>query len=1115
MQIHTGLKELGWTNSRGRLPVLTTPDATNENRLLQGLPPIEYATLSHPNVARNEAGRPRLSATFVLSRMPEASESNIAPLIQQAVLGLDITTAPSGSLLASLSGGETDFRSLFLEELTVKLVNRDRPSQVIAEATSQAGIATLPLSATLDRDDALDLLDTLNNQNNPLGLETVLKFRVAESGESTPFVTDLGQVYTFLDRVAGPDRIFYGLDLQNYLALMIEREIVRPSSVGQPVIPSAEKAKAALPAFLRAAQILFTSANGTEASGDLGPTYKLRQMQIESMTVRFQTELLGGQALKSLDLQSPLHQVLGPALQGQSLDTYVHLVLVDENGRGTIELPRRVKSRQARSGSGPREIPLAATKNAFVPLSLAIRPTSVITPNVATTAMVTPLFYQAAFANMDYAYIDLTGNAPRRLPIVTNQQYGLWHDRVEQSGHLWYAPHFTLAIPTATTPPEQSPFRFTYRVAGHDEQGRPGLEGTIRITLRREIPTEVQSQIDAQGSPKVFPVAITSIYVGLSIPFRDQSGVIRHNQIAASSVEDDGQTVVATINLLDDWVRMSYGSLAFPDFQPGEQAKVVVHYSFEAYQEIRPGSQNPIFYLACGGKSVTVPIDPGNNDINPAAGLLQVDRRTGQLNFGLTELRPLPKSGTKARRMRALPLAFELERPPQSYQLSTLPVIHPPVHMADWVLEPVKKQTYALGSQTRSSELPVLFPCEQFGMLYAEEVAAEQRAIGCQEAFKLGQTQFRILAEVPMGTKNFRVFRSLQVPGQFIVLPKVYAIGRYEPTEGEKAYRPLILLYSTIDVDDLTNSRCIFLSTLQPVLARFERVQLLDELRRNYHPNPTLSYFTELDGEVDIVWGIPNNGGLLRLEAEANRLPDSFQVSFATDVIGVPQLQAIMAASGITGTATVKLPDGTELQTTLQLKLSNITGPWEAGPIEVITTAGSARLINHIQPITNISKLLLIDSGAITSEVMVNSRLETDAEISVSLPTAASQVEPVYSVEPTDTDLTEIRSYIEDIEKNLVFIIKDDLDLAANEISKLRVVARIQGVAEKQQVELTASKKLDQVKFILPLTIYFERPPINIELYATNLSGEERELVKHTWKSSGSLVEIDNKFIGS
>ena len=153
----------------GQLPVLTTPDATNENQLLQGLPPIEYAILSHPIVARNEAGRPRLSATFVLNRMPEVSESNIAPLIQQAVLGLDITTAPSGSLLASLSGGETEFRSLFLEELTVKLVNRDKPNQVIVEATSQAGIATLPLSATLGRDDALDLLDTLNNQNTQIG----------------------------------------------------------------------------------------------------------------------------------------------------------------------------------------------------------------------------------------------------------------------------------------------------------------------------------------------------------------------------------------------------------------------------------------------------------------------------------------------------------------------------------------------------------------------------------------------------------------------------------------------------------------------------------------------------------------------------------------------------------------------------------------------------------------------------------------------------------------------------------------------------------------------------------------------------------------------------------
>ena len=498
----------------------------------------------------------------------------------------------------------------------------------------------------MGRNDALYLLDAINGPNSPLRLDAVVKFGVAESGERIRFSTDLGQVYTFLDRVAGPDRVFYGVDLQNYLGLMIEQGIVSSGYTSQVDTSSADKAKATLPTFLRAAQSLFTPIDGGDAYRDLGPQYRLKHMQIGNMTVRFETEAFGGQALKSLDFQSPLHQVLGPALRGQNLDAYVHLVVVGGGGRGPTELPRRVRSPELRPRSRPGAISLAAIGNSAVPLSLAIRPTS-NTNRIDNKITMALLSQHALLANLEYAHIDLAGNAPRRLPVVTDQQFGLWQDRVDGNGHLWHAPRFALVSPTPTTPPESSPFLFTYRVSGHDAQGRPGLEGAIKVTLRRERPAEVQAQMDAQNLRDVFPVALTNINVGLEIPFRDQSGATKRNLIAASTIEDDGQTVVATINVLDDWVRLSYGALAFQDFQPGEQARLVVQYSFEAYREVKRGSASPELILAFGGKSVGVPVTQGAKEANPAAGLLQVDGRSGQVTFGTNKLgapeKPAPK----------------------------------------------------------------------------------------------------------------------------------------------------------------------------------------------------------------------------------------------------------------------------------------------------------------------------------------------------------------------------------------------------------------------------------------------------------------------------------------
>lgn len=1116
----TWTERTGTDEHEGPFNALTTPDASNESRLRQSLPPIEYTTLFRPKVARNQATLPRLSITFVLNQMPAPGENNIAPLIQQAVLGIDLTTAPSESLLASLNDNNTEFRPLFPQELTVKLVNYQSLGPNIAEVTAQGGIATVSLNATLNRDEALALLAALNEQDSPLGLVVAQSYRVAAGNQPSQFSTDLNEVQIFLAQVAGPDRVFSNVDLQNYLALMIQQGIVKLSN-SEPLdaLAAAEKARTALPAFLRAATIILEPVATTPAYGELSPEYKLTQTRLGSMIVRFETDQLGNQTVDYLELHSRLQPVLAGALSGQNLDPYVHLVLVDTNGRGTHELPRRVRHKQARSRPGPRQVALAAIETAAVPLTYAVRPDSLSSADLSSVLALPPETFQIVLPDHEYTQIDLVVEKPRRLPIVTDKPHGPWQDRVAGTDHFWYAPQFTLLTPAPTTPPDQSPFHFTYRTAGHDLQGRPGLEGTIKLTLRREMPAEVRSQLNALRPAQLSSVPMNNISIGLEIPFRDQFGNTKRHQITASSIEDNGQTLVATIRLLDDWVRMSYGALAYAGFQPGEPATVVVSYTFEAYKEIFEGFPDLTFPVYYGGKSVAVPITQGEREFDPAAGLLQVDARKGTLRYGLNEFRSLTRSAAnKAKAWGESPHTAITLLPSSDFpMLTAIPIIRPQVHPAPWLTEAIRKKTYALGHHIRTANLTALFPCEQLGMMYAEEVAGGLSPIGCQDTLRLGQTSYQLLAELPLNKPNFRVYRSLQVPGRFVVVPKFYAIGRYEPTEANKAYRPLILLYTTIDVDNLTNSRCVILSTLQPALPRYERAQLLAELRRNHHPNPSILYFTELDGEVTYEWALPTSGssGLLKLEAETNRLWDSFQVSFATDVIGVPQLQAILAAGGISGTATIHLPDGTKLWTTLQLKLSNIVGPWEAGPVEVTAAAGSVRLKNHIQPVVNVSKLLLIDADEITAELVVDTRLETDAESSLALPTTPQAITPVYTAEATAADLTEIRSFIEDIEANLVLL--NRLDLAAKELARLTIVAHIQGLPDEHKVEFTpASPVVQELRFLLPLTIYIGNPVVQLRLLGTDPNGQVRELATQNWQLArhGAVIELTNQFVG-
>jgi hypothetical protein len=60
-----------------------------------------------------------------------------------------------------------------------------------------------------------------------------------------------------------------------------------------------------------------------------------------------------------------------------------------------------------------------------------------------------------------------------------------------------------------------------------------------------------------------------------------------------------GDRITASVDLLDGWVRLCYGALAYPGFQ-AEPARLRVGWSFEAYVPLPAAAQ-----LAFGGKLAT------------------------------------------------------------------------------------------------------------------------------------------------------------------------------------------------------------------------------------------------------------------------------------------------------------------------------------------------------------------------------------------------------------------------------------------------------------------------------------------------------------------------------
>ncbi|MCP4897466.1 MAG: hypothetical protein GY906_10890 [bacterium] len=1103
-------EKLGTDEYGEEVAVLTAPDAANSDRLNTGMSRLYHAILARPAVARAGDGASRLSLTFVLERIPSPEAAELAPLIREAVLGMDMTVAPSVSLLKSISGQDEEYRALFPVN-AVFFLEDTAASQRLAETSVSMGQLTVPLQATLDRDLALQLLDAVNGRAGSLRLGARLSYRVAGPSPGYRLSADVARVHEFLSSVAGPERIFYEKDVQNYLTLMIEQpDLVEVEGEGNDeVVNNSALAATVLPSFLRAMRLILTRSDEHEAIAGLGEAYSLIDRSPPSMTVRFSVSEIQA-TTTSLDVQASLHEFVAAALKGQDLDRIIHLVAIDEDGRGVRELPRRVHNRPASKSKPGDAIELAVMDHSVLAIAHAIKPVSSTQP-AAAHALLAAYHHRPHHIDalaLEDIVIHLGQEQRRHLPVLDDPKSPLWPDRIDATDRYWYAPAFSVVEPDPQANPDESPFLFSFWTAGHDMHGRPGLEANLRVTLSRATPDAVQQKLNELGAQKAEPVETKNLSFVLEIPFRDQHGQTQVETCQCSLIERQGDRAMVTFRLRNDWVRLCYGALAYADFQV-EPARVSAAYVFEAYVPITDGN----FQILYGGKSVQLPVAYTAHDRERLSDRVHVDAGDASIKFRVGELRFGAIEHTAARA--AAPVTVVAAATVSTHPVS-LPAIRPELHAATPFWNKFIRKKYAIRSELRRTRSDLFLPCNVYGGLYREELDAGPRVVACQDTLRLGETDYRLFEELSLPRPGYRVYRSLQTPGRFLVVPDIYAISRLAPDSGGNAYRPTVLLYSTINVEDLTQSRCVILASLEPDIPAFERARLRTELRQAYYPDPEILYLTELEGELTFDWVLPT-GGLLRLEIEATRLWDGFEVSLVTDAVGVPQLGAILSASGVSGTATLRLPDGMSLRTALRLHLSRIVGPWDRGPIDVTLSAGGdVSLRNAIESTVNVGDLLILDAaGTVASTVRVGARLEPEAETTVSVPAGTTSTLPVYSIEASPSDLKEIRSYIEDIKVNLVLV--NRIDFSGQDLKEVRLTGRIRGLEGEDEAAFTAdSASAASLDFSLPLTVYLADPIIEYRATVEDRDDQKRVLAWKSWHlgTQGVIMEVTSEAIG-
>ncbi len=679
---------------------------------------------------------------------------------------------------------------------------------------------------------------------------------------------------------------------------------------------------------------------------------------------------------------------------------------------------------------------------------------------------------------------------PLRLPRVDDPNAMVWPD-CGAPANFWYVPAFSVVMPNPSQPVTQSPFLFRFETSGHGPSGEPGINATVTFTLQRTIGDDVAKRLQELGKPPAQSVKFTNLAVTLSIPFRDENGQTQRSRFTAQT-DVQGDKLVARVALLDNWARLAYGALAVPNFQ-SEPPRIRVDGCFEAM-------------VSVPGNGVSLVLAPKRV---PLPALLRAPEPTLATGFGTIRFVPEAPSSGPVR-------ASGATRPLAASQLAVHSAILGQVLHSDAPEKPL----YGRQTLARSQELACLYPCATLGAYYVQTTAEGDTAIGCREAFQLGQTEYREYApvnDVRIPAK-VKVFRSLQQPGHFLLAAASYKITRFGPDAGDRAFRPAAFLYSSLDAVQPENNRCLLLATVGPDLAPHEFERLRDVLR-DLAPSPVLQYITEIDGDANFIWSLPNADVVK--DKQATRLWDSFQMSLAVNVPQAPVLDSMLTVGGIAAAVNLTLPDKTVLQSTLMLDLNTLIGPAITGPVEAIRDGNNVRLTNRIEGDVDVDDLLLIDDAAAPGQssittVTVEKTLKPGETVTFAVSaSAATRVVPVATQRVGQaTSLAEIRSFVEDIYCRLAFI--NLVNYGNHGLSKIALEARLVNLPASYVVPLSDGQSVATLDIVLPLTQYLNHPVLEFQATLTRANQGEQKTAWITWplETKGNVIGLTPELVG-
>lgn len=1039
--------------------------------------------------------QPAFNLHLILKRLPMPQENNVIDLLDRAVLTFSMQVGLKESILSLPKFKALKCKPLYAQEILYTLKTTDG-KQTLAKATSSGIQGRAQLVTHLDRQQSLEVLDALEGSTVALVIEAEIKYKVKTLPKNLQLYGNWSEIYNALKQRATDNTIAAEV-VKDALSELIAKNTITlsPKYAGE---MEQNLLEIIYRHFMIMSGIIFQK---EELNGQKELlTFKAPPHKAFFLDYSFAFEK---RSFETLKLETKLDKALKGLTTISPFDKLVHLTAKDGEAGMLKNVPSRITVDTVnRLSRNPAAKPgYIFTQGSIKTLQQAASGTSSKDKQAVMGSMLKPSAVSGItqVENFHEAELSVAGGKVLSMPVVDDAHEAIWQDP-KSPQLLWYPPTLKLIIPDKNASPQESPFLFNFERIGTTASGTPALRGHLKIKLRMEMPDQVQKFLN-KGKVKfnTKPVQLEEIAIIIQIPFMDKKGKARYHDFHAK-VKQEGNVIIAETQLLNEWVQLTYGAIANKKFQAIEP-RVRWVYRFKAYTKLE---KEPI-KLLYGGKYAHIPVvfasehSPNNNDA------AYIDAATLTLKSPTTEIRFKKEQKAMFRqqeRGNKLPLA--------KIQAA---IIHPQIEPHPKVKAQLAIAEYIEKSSINKGEVPIHISCEEFGHLYRERKEGESNAIGCTEISKLGQIEYRQYKEITdLKHDDYKVYKSLQLPDQYLVVPSRFAIRRQE--DGDGTVKPVIYLYSTLDASTPDNSSISLFASLQPDIPVYERALLLNKLKA-LSPEPEIYYPTDVPvSSVEANWLLNSSIAPHQDMDTINAGGPFITVNFTVNIVKWPLMQDMLSNGGVSGNIVFTLPDYTNVSSDLILQLNTLRGPWNTGPLSVKESIAKVKLINKINQAVEISDIYRV-SGAILEQMPVEILLEADQEKETEVDWNNDDTFlPVYQYLPADpVTIEESRSFVEDIFQNVAFI--NLIPLKENGLERINIQCRMENTKQIYRAQVTEGMPVVEIQFILSLTTYIQNK--FLEMRFTSIGKGLPELTS-SWKKwnleeEGTTISITSDML--